>query len=393
MRPRDIAFMMVLPAALFAAASCTENDEATPPPTDGGVVDSHDVDAASPEDDGGSNPLPPTCVGEWCSIVLDGMRDVALNAVSGSGPNDVWVVGSKGFVARFNGTAWEEHRIDTLLPIYSVWASNPTDVWAANTGGTLFHWDGLKWEESTLESTPGDMPDNRAVLALGGSGPENLLALVEPSYLFGPACPVPWGESRMGCPLIYRRSRIDGELAWRVASDQSYICDNLIVDGFTCLGLTDSWVDPSGDPWAVGATGRAVRPRGPATPPAIQGGLDETSSIATLQGISGTSSNDVWTVGASGTIRRFVGGAWTTVSSPTNVHLRAVWSRSPDEAWAVGDQGKLLRWDGKSWQLAPSPLDDRPRDLLRVWGDSNGDVWTVGARALMRRRPQPVSQP
>jgi len=387
MRPTTIAFTLVVTAALFTGASCADTDPTASPSPDAGASDSQAVDdGAKPGDDGGSEPVPTGCVGEWCSIAVDGMRDIALNAVSGSAPDNVWIVGTKGFVARFNGTDWEDHRIDTLLPLYSVWTSGPTDVWVANTGKTLFHWDGTKWEESTLE---GAADDSRAVLALVGSGPENVLALTESSYAFGTECP---GMGPLGCPKIYRRSRIEGELSWRLASDPAYTCPNLL-DNFSCVDLSALWVDPSGDPWAVGAAGRAVRPRGPATPPAIQGGLDETYAIATLQGISGSSSDDAWAVGATGTIRHFTGGAWKAVSSPTSAHLRAVWSRSANEAWAVGDQGVILRWDGTSWQLESSPLDDRPRDLRSVWGASNGDVWTLSARVVLRRQPQPVSQP
>ncbi len=394
MSTKKLALFLALPAALLASASCADDSEGGAPPLDddAGAPDSSmpPVDAGSSDANPDADALSDGCAGEWCSITLDGLRDVGLNAIWGTGPNNVWVVGSRGFAARFDGTKWEVHRADTLLSLFSVWGSGPSDVWAGNSGEAVFHWDGSSWKKSSLGIAN---DDPRAVLGMAGTGPEDVLALVEPSWSFTSECPGRWGNDMVACPTIYRLSRIDGELAWRQASNPGYVCDNVYVDQQFCVGLNGLWMDPSGQPWAVGYSGRAIRPRGAATPPLVSGSLDETHAITPLEAISGISPSDVWTVGGGGTIRHFVGGAWRVVTSPTKAHLRAVWARSANDAWAVGDEGTILHWDGTSWQPSPSPLDERPRALYGVWGDANGNTWIAGEHVLLRRRQDATSRP
>jgi len=391
MSTTKLALLFAFPAALVAGASCADNTEATDITEDAGVEDSRvpPVDAGSEADPDGAT-VPEECAGDWCTVALDGVRDVSLNAIWGTGPNDVWVVGSHGFAARYDGTSWTVHRPDTLLALYSVWGSGPSDVWAGNTGEAFFHWDGTTWKQSSLGLAD---DDPRAVLRLAGSGPEDVFALLEPNGEFSGTCPVSWGDATVTCPKVYRLSRIEGELAWREATNEAYVCDNLRYDDFFCVGLNGLWVDPNGEPWTVGASGRAVRPKGTATPPLISGGLDETYAITSLEGIGGISASDVWTVGGGGTIRHFVDGAWQIVSSPTTAHLHAVWARSANDAWAVGDDGTILHWDGTSWQPSPSPLDDRPRALYGVWGDASGNTWIAGEHVLLRRQHETTSRP
>ncbi len=382
MHTSKLALLLALPVALVAGASCAENAEpATPPGEDAG----HD-DATLPPVDAGTedaDAAPVECVGEWCSVALEGLEDVGLNGIWGSGPDNVWVVGSRGFAARYDGSKWQVRRPDTLLALFSVWGTGPSDMWAGNSGQAVFHWDGSSWTQSSLGFAE---DDPRGVLRMAGTGPEDVLALVEPSYPFTENCPGPWGfDVQVACPKIYRFSRVEGELAWRDATSAPWACNNVVIDDTFGVRLNGLWVDPTGEPWAVGHSGRAVRPRGPAEPPLISGGLDETHAIVPLEGISGISTTDVWTVGGGGAIRHFVDGAWQIVSSPTTAHLRAVWARSANDAWAVGDEGTILHWDGTSWQRSASPAERRERALYGVWGDANGNTWIAGEHTLLHR--------
>jgi hypothetical protein len=390
MRTREFTLALLLPASLVLAGACAGNDDSAAPIADAGSPDAFvELPADAGADADADASVTTGCAGEWCAIELAGLGNVSLSAIWGSGPSDVWVVGSRGFAAHFDGAAWQVRQIDTLLTIYSLWGSGPNDVWAANSGSAVFHWDGAAWKMSRVDE--GDDP--RAVLALGGVGTTDVFALLEANDAFGGTCPGPWGDSYVSCPSVYRFSTINGESAWRKASDDAYVCKNLYVDNQYCVGLSGLWVDPAGQPWTVGNGGRAIRAHGTPTPPGIAGAVDETHSASALEGISGTSTDDVWTVGAAGTIRHFTGGVWTSVSSPTNAHLRAVWARSSIEAWAVGAGGVIIRWDGSRWQRSPSPLDEAPRELRGVWGDPSGTTWTVGDRTLLVRRPNPTSNP
>ena len=122
-----------------------------PPPVDAGSDAPAPIEAGTDAGETGDADIVPTgCAGDWCVEPLDGITNVTLNAIWGSGPNDVWVVGTRGFAAHFDGSKWTVQRPNTLLSLFSIWGSGPNDVWAANSGKALYHWKGSAWEESNI---------------------------------------------------------------------------------------------------------------------------------------------------------------------------------------------------------------------------------------------------
>ena len=159
--------------------------------------------------------------------------------------------------------------------------------------------------------------------------------------------------------------------------------------------------------------------------------------------ISGTSSSDVWAVGAdhgSGPIvLHWDGSAWSRAATATRgtlwwVHAFAdstlylagasstiltgsshggtftrmptpglgaqtvfgVWGSAPNDAYAVGStagrDGFVWHYDGSAWTDVPLPsnlpadaLGDTP-GLFKVWGDGAGHVYVVGGRGVILRR-------
>jgi hypothetical protein len=100
-----------------------------------------------------------------------------------------------------------------------------------------------------------------------------------------------------------------------------------------------------------------------------------------LHGVFARTNDDVFAVGASGTILRRQGGTWSAMSSPTTADLRAVWAASATAAWAVGSAGTVLRWDGSTWAAAGPTTSVT---LNAVWGTSANDVWVVGGASAFR---------
>lgn len=100
-----------------------------------------------------------------------------------------------------------------------------------------------------------------------------------------------------------------------------------------------------------------------------------------LNGVFARTSDDVFAVGAGGTILRRQAGTWSAMSSPVTTDLRGVWAASATAAWAVGSAGKVLRWDGSTWAVA-GPTTSVTLDA--VWGTSATDVWVVGGASAFR---------
>jgi hypothetical protein len=120
------------------------------------------------------------------------------------------------------------------------------------------------------------------------------------------------------------------------------------------------------------------------SPPAfavVTGGLDsvQTQHLSAegnhLYAVWGFSASDVFAVGASGTILRYDGSSWNSMSSGVSVRLWGVWGSSPSDIFAVGDSGTILHYDGSSWDAMNSGCT---LDLIEVWGNSAADIFAVG---------------
>lgn len=126
---------------------------------------------------------------------------------------------------------------------------------------------------------------------------------------------------------------------------------------------------------------------------------------ASLRGVDGSSSQNVWAVGAraatggGGSVvaapltELWNGSSWSVRPSPvppnaTGASLDGVKTFSATSAWAVGNQTVssapftrtlIQRWNGTSWSVVPSPNPDATFNLLTdVDGAAADDVWAVG---------------
>ena len=71
-----------------------------------------------------------------------------FEAVWGSGPDDVWLVGEKdyaGFIAHWDGETWTAVPNPTDWFLFAVGGTGPDDVWAGGNYGRVLHWDGEDW--------------------------------------------------------------------------------------------------------------------------------------------------------------------------------------------------------------------------------------------------------
>lgn len=104
--------------------------------------------------------------------------------VSGSGADDVWMVGENGRITHHDGASFVDHPPLTTATIWGVWAASPTDAWAVGgtpEGGTakpndiVLRWDGTSWTQETL---PG-APLGRSLNKVWGTASDDLYAVGE----------------------------------------------------------------------------------------------------------------------------------------------------------------------------------------------------------------------
>ncbi len=108
--------------------------------------------------------------------------------------------------------------------------------------------------------------------------------------------------------------------------------------------------------------------------------------------------------GSHNTLLRYEGGSFTRMVTPGVARhtIFGIWGPSPTDVYAVGSvagrNGFIWHYDGVAWaevDLPPLPelptaptgaTGDRP-GLFKVWGDTLGNTWVVGARGVALKRP------
>lgn len=322
-----------------------------------------------------------------------------------SGPDDIWAVGGQhapdgmggalvfSTVLRWDGNLWRRDRTwdalvqqrNDLSRLFTVWGSGPTDVWTTGDNGLLFHHDGKAWSAVASGTSAGlraiDGTSRDEVIAVGTAG----IVLQRSQGAFGSGDVVPRTtlERVRDCQgLGAWAAGPRGQLLRRWPDGTWHAVD--VPGGET----HDVWCSPRGDVWTAGDDGiliicdqcqryelgreRFVR--------------YESPTRKDLFGLWGSAYNDIWAVGAEGTILHFDGSRW--MPSPVDPNDRAsgrllrVWGSGANDVWAVGDRSAIEHWDGSRWTLAVVPLPDPP-DLFSVSGSGRDDVWAVGNQGLV----------
>jgi len=129
--------------------------------------------------------------------------------------------------------------------------------------------------------------------------------------------------------------------------------------------------------YAVGAAGTIIHYDGSAWTKLSVSGVS-----ATLYGIWGSAANNIYAVGP-GTVAHFDGSSWTnTNNAPTSQTLYAVWGTDANNIYAVGAAGLIYRFDGSSWEFQSS---NSGQNLNWVWGTASNNVYSVGALGIILR--------
>jgi len=301
--------------------------------------------------------------------------------------------------------------LDGRASVTSVWGSGPTDVWAVGTAGLILHYDGMKWERADLEAQDAaslftlrgvwlERPDDVWIVdglrlrhSNGWTGPTTTTWEI---YAYGEGSAIPTSiRGKNGTVWMARTPGLFGGSplvklgAWMDAGPGP-AGDTL--GAIPSLNLSAVAVGRDDEVWGVGSN-RVVRAR--RTPPVKDGGpwtwpgvgLD---SLTTRQLFAlWVGESVVWLVGENGVIRRAPTSEtpplFDIVEAPSNADLYGVFGFGEDDVWAVGEAGTILHWDGAALTKLTTPLDDlpeRPR-LFAVWGSSPNDIWFAGAGVML----------
>jgi hypothetical protein len=109
--------------------------------------------------------------------------------VNGTSATDVWMVGTDGRIAHWDGQAVASHASGTTATLWGVWAFAANDVWAVGGtpgGGTaapndiVLHYDGTAWQPELLP----DPPLGRSLFKVWGTSSDDLYVVGEASTIW-----------------------------------------------------------------------------------------------------------------------------------------------------------------------------------------------------------------
>ena len=140
--------------------------------------------------------------------------------------------------------------------------------------------------------------------------------------------------------------------------------------GGTFNDLYGVWGSSSSNVYAVGAGGTILHNNGAGWSPVSSGTSNDLSSIW------GSSANNVFAVGAGGLIIHYDGTSWSSMASGTSENLTCVWGLSPSNIYATGLGGTILQYNGQAWSAMET---DTSAEFYGIWGSAPNSLWAVGA--------------
>lgn len=319
-----------------------------------------------------------------------------ISAIHGVATGEVFIAGNNaggdGVAARLDGANWTEIGVpECAAPIGDLWASSATDVYATShpafglrRSHTLYHYDGASW-------TPVESPSAAGAYSVWGSGAGDVYVSSASGLTHGDGrimtvVPIERANGDVTCESFLPNcsSAALSLIAGRDTDDVYAIGGTTLChyDGHNWSGSTlpsytyrYAWVSPQGKAFVVGSTDSTTDPCGPnrttvdavhieGTVGSFTPVLQSPTGHSELLGVHGTSSSDVYAVGAKGTnactlepfVLHYNGVAWTEVPTTllTNMDLiRRVWAKSPTEIYVMGDDGDFARYNGSTWTALP----------------------------------------
>ena len=286
----------------------------------------------------------------------------------GTSANDVWLTSEAapiGELLHYNGVDFEVVRTPSQSRLFWVSGHAVDDIWAAS-GQDMVHWDGNTWTRHVgpYQATIGAFGYERALTTPAGSFA--VMAYRDRLWAWDGAS---WKSAAPANEWLGSASGIASGRVWAVGnrtivhwdgarwSATPQPVDNPLIASVWGIATNDVWIGTN-----LGAyhyDGLAWSPFGAVPSHAMWG----------------TTTNNLWAVGARGEISHWNGAAWTATVSSTMENLSDVWGTADDDVWAVGEGGAVVHYDGSNWEVVTTPAT---QDLHAVYASGPDDVWIGG---------------
>ncbi|MFH0801224.1 MAG: IPT/TIG domain-containing protein [bacterium] len=323
-----------------------------------------------------------------------------LNGIWGSSATSIFAVGgsyNNGFhsvILKYDGTSWASMSSGVTSEIYGGWCYTGSDAFAVGSNGTVIHYNGTSWGGAANSGTTAKLNavygiiDSTSVYAVGDSG-----TIIHYNG-------ISWGAANSGTT-----ANLYG--VWGNVNTNVYaVGDSGIVLHYngtwsamttmTTARLNAIWGGGSNDIFVVGGSADWTSQTNYGVILHYDGSLHSgtywpkvlTRNDCFFQGVWGSSSNDVYAVGAYyqfygsqsvtsySKIFHYDGTAWSEMSLPNVGFLSGVWGSGANNVFAVGNGGAILRYNGSTWNQV---ISGTTNPLFCVWGAGTTDYFSGGS--------------
>lgn len=292
----------------------------------------------------------------WQEMALPSNADLGLNSVWGSGPASVFAVGNDGNAVRFDGNRWNKMFSGTLVRLNAVWGTSPSNVWAVGDQGVIRRYDGSEWQAVSG-------PVDARLTGIWGASADTIYAV---------------GYNSDGGVLI----RFNGE-SWSVVADALFI--RYGTGSITGTSGSDVYFGTSASGGRVGGTRPILYHYSGTGAPTVVSDLPPIGPVISTAvdapflstGPWGNSETGIHLLGEEMAIVKLQDDRWHV--SHGMIGGSDVWAHSGTLAFRVGRAGSILRYDGHGWRMMPTPTH---ATLYSIWGSSPTDVYASGGALL-----------
>ncbi len=268
---------------------------------------------------------------------------------------------------------WDQHRIETNSTLFGVYASG-AGVYTVGTGG--YAWLGgadQDWSFMTIDVDDADLTD----LWGQGQDTETILAASTNDGKVAQYAGGAWTTGSLDDTSVLEA--VGGSSAnalFAVGFGRAWYYDGTTWTYETLPGnerLNDVYADGT-TAIAVGDGGDCASRRDGAWTAC------DTGTESDLNGVAGSSADDVYAVGPGGLVLHWDGSSWRDLESPTTETLWAVFVPEAGVAVVVGSNGVALRYANGGWEDLPTGVDNA---FYSIHGVSGSNFWAGGNLGMM----------
>jgi len=272
------------------------------------------------------------------TFTRQGSTQFLYEGVWGSGPNDIYAVGTPSRIAHSTGDGvWTGQTANTPSELDGIWGSGPNDIYVSVVSNFVLHSTGNGvWEHQATYA-------GSTFRGVWGSGPGDV-------YVVGPGALHSTGN---GVWSTTRQVVADGAAfaIWGTSATNLYIANS-------SGNRTNTIFHSTGD----GLWRPQTTPQG--TEAQTIWGADASHLYAGAWNVLLFSTGD---------------GVWTQqLTTPLSFdRITAIWGTGPDAVYACTERGYFFRSDGRGHWSAPELIDATANTLgcYALWGTSTGNIY------------------